>query len=238
MIATGDVKARGVVLTSDGRIKQITGRPAGEASLESIRRLAVTDYRYVDTALHGGGTRRGLIAQEVEKVLPNAVTQRSNFVPDIYAPAATSQYEAGGKTLTIELKDPHGLKLGDMVSLNLDNNPKELKVVAVPSLTRFAVETENQPGKVFVSGKQVNDFRSVDYNQVFSTGISAIQELDKQVQALKKSEARIAELEEKAARVDSLEREMAEMKKLVAGLTQGQTPGRFAARQAATPAGQ
>jgi hypothetical protein len=106
--------------SSDARIKKITDRPVGETSLESIRRLQVTDFRFVDTKGQRQTPRRGFIAQEIEKVLPNAVTQSTDFVPDIYAPAITSEYEASEKTLTIELKDPHGLNLDDIVRLNLE----------------------------------------------------------------------------------------------------------------------
>ena len=57
------------------------------------------------------------------------------------------------------------------------------------------------PKRVFVYGKEVADFLAVDYNRIFSTGISAMQELSKQVQALRKSEARVAELEQKVSRL-------------------------------------
>jgi hypothetical protein len=39
--------------------------------------------------------------------------------------------------------------------------------------------------KVFVAGKLVTDFHTVDYNQVFSLGISAMQELATENDAMK-----------------------------------------------------
>ena len=136
---------------------------------------------------------------------------------------------------------PEEPNLDDIVRLNLDKDQKAAKVNSVPSPTRFVVEAESEPGSVFVFGKQVSDFRTVDYDHVFATGISAIQEMDRQVQALKKSETRIAELEQKtsrmaeleqkAARVDTLEREMAQLKKLVAGLAEAQAPKQVAGIQ-------
>lgn len=246
--ASGGIRAEKFFTTSDARIKEITARTAGPASLESIRKLQVTDYLYVDKISSGRRPQRGLIAQEVEKVLPDAVSQNTGVVPDIYTLALTNSFDAQSKALRITIAKPHGLKVDDIVRLIMKTGPTEVKVIAVPSASSFVVTAESQPGKVFVFGKQVNDFRTVDYDRVFTTGISAIQELDRQVQALKKSEARIAELEAKAARVaeleakaarvDALEQEMAELKKLVAGLAQRQTPGRLTAQIVPTAAGQ
>lgn len=238
------IQAAGFYVISDGRIKQITRRSSGQNSLDALRQLQVTDYTYIDKLGSGPREHRGLIAQEVEKVLPQAVSQGTEFVPDIYARATDVQFDAANRTLAIELKDPHGLKVDDMVSLIMEHDGKQEATVSnVPTPTSFVVKAEKNPGRVFVFGKQVKDFRAVDYDHVFTTSISAIQELDRQVQALNKSEARIAELEQKtarmaeleqkAARVDTLEREMAELKKLVAGLAQGQTEPRPAARRIA-----
>jgi hypothetical protein len=42
---------------------------------------------------------------------------------------------------------------------------------------------------VFVIGKQVHDFRTVNYQDLFATGLAAIQELTKQNQALQDQNA-------------------------------------------------
>lgn len=57
----------------------------------------------------------------------------------------------------------------------------------------------NPVQKVFVWGKWVNDFHTVDYNQVFAMGISAIQQLANENTQLKNKteslEQRVAQLE-------------------------------------------
>ena len=214
----GRVTGGGWDTASDARIKQISARTTGKDSLETIRQLQVTDYTYVDKPSHGPRQRRGLIAQEVEKVLPNAVTQGTEFVPDIFAPATAVSFDSASGELTIELKNAHGLKIDDVVSLIKEDGKKEATVSAVPTPTKFVVKAEKNPGRVFVFGKQVKDFRTVDYDMVFSTGVGAIQELDRQVQALKKSEARVAELEKKVSKMETMEHEVAELRKLVSDL--------------------
>jgi predicted RNase H-like nuclease (RuvC/YqgF family) len=59
----------------------------------------------------------------------------------------------------------------------------------------------------------VDDFHSVNYDHIFTTGIGAIQELSKQLQA---KDARIASLEEKTGKVEALEHEIAALKKQLA----------------------
>lgn len=234
---------------SDARIKEVVGQSDGQRDLEAIRKLKVTDYRMVDRVSEGNDLRKGFIAQEVKNVIPEAVTLNTQFIPDIYSLPSAFEFDENHHTLSVTMPKGHGLKTGDRVRLMADKAVLELTVVAVPSAEQFVVEKcEQKVGKVFVWGKEVSDFHILHYDRIFTTGIAAIQELDRQVQALKKSEARIAELEQKtarmveleqkAARVDSLEREMAELKKVVAGLAEDKTPGRLASRNVPIAAGQ
>jgi hypothetical protein len=63
----------------------------------------------------------------------------------------------------------------------------EKKVVAVVSDMIFTLKEIDVPEtKVFVIGKQVDDFRVVNYEDLFSNGLAAIQELSKQNDALKR----------------------------------------------------
>ncbi len=61
---------------------------------------------------------------------------------------------------------------------------------------------------MFVYGREVNDFRTVDYDAIAMLNVSATQELHRLVQsqaaeiaALKQQTARIAELEQKMAQI-------------------------------------
>jgi hypothetical protein len=61
----------------------------------------------------------------------------------------------------------------------------ETEVVNIISEYSFAIETDKTPESIFVYGKKVDDFRAVNYDYIFSTGIGAIQELSKQNEELK-----------------------------------------------------
>ena len=95
----------------------------------------------------------------------------------------------------------------------------------------FLTTLQTEEEKVFVYGREVSDFRVVDYEAISMLNVSATQELAKQVKALNESQARIAELEKavakvalletKASRVDALERQVAELKTMVTQLAKG-----------------
>ncbi len=188
----------GFQIYSDRRIKRDSRASASAEDLATIQKLKVTDYRMVDPADGGTAWRKGFIAQEVEKVIPEAVTRSTEFVPDIFSEAASLIWNPGRKTLFVTLKKDHELKAGDRVRLHMDGQRVDLDVSATPSAREFEVEKcEAAPKKVFVYGKQVHDFRTVDYDRIFTTSVGALQELkrekDVEVKALQEENARLHE---------------------------------------------
>jgi hypothetical protein len=192
----------GFTAYSDRRIKRDIQPSVVAKDLEVVQKLRLTDYRMVDPTPNGKGWRKGFIAQEVEEVIPAAVTQSVEFVPDVFSLATNAVYNSAAQTLSLSLAKDHGLKVGDRVRLHLDGSRLDLNVSSVRSTYEFVVEKcDRAPQKVFVYGRQVNDFRSVDYDHIFTTGIGAIQELAKKVVA------QGAELEELRAEVSKLRSE-------------------------------
>jgi hypothetical protein len=199
--AEGYVESLGAVYYSDRRIKEIVDRVEPARALSAIESLQPTNYRMIDRTNLGAETKTGLIAQEVQAVIPEAVSKRVDFVPDIYAHATTVVFNAGDSTATVTLSKPHGLVVGDVVRVYDDAGLKELGVVSVSGPVQFTVSGANATSRLFVYGKRVNDFLAVDYDRVFVTGLAAIQELSAEV---KEKDARIADLEQRLAALEKL----------------------------------
>jgi hypothetical protein len=230
ILANGRIVASEFDANSDARIKEVVGPSSARQDLATILRLRVTDYRPVDKVVEGSGLKKGFIAQEVEPVIPEAVTVRTNFVPDVYALASATKWNATDRTLSLTMPKAHGLKAGDRVRLYADASTLELAVAAAPSAQELVLAgCEKDVRQVFVFGKQVPDFRTVNYDRIFTTGIGAIQELARRVELLEAREARLAELEKQAARVGALEREVADLKKMVTQLAEAGKESRQAA---------
>lgn len=181
---------------SDRRIKSNIETSDGLLDLQRIQNIRITDYGFADHVTRGSQRVKGLIAQELKQVLPSAVSTTGGFVPDIYCISTQNSFDEKEQTLTIEICRAHGLKPGDRVQLLAGESRYEQTVVKINGEQSFtvggwepAMVGANPVQQVFVYGKFVDDFHSVDYNQVLATGISAIQELSKSHDQLKREHA-------------------------------------------------
>lgn len=168
---------------SDLRIKKDLIHSDPESDLKTLNQIHVTDYRYKDEVAFGGSFHKGVIAQELETVFPEAVSTHADFIPDIFSPAETAVVIAG--TLTVTMKDMHHLETNDIVRLLTHSGAREVSVVIISENVFKVDDWTEEISEVFVYGKKAADFRTVDYNSIFSLGISAIQELYRQLQSLK-----------------------------------------------------
>ena len=159
--------------TSDARIKNIQGRSDGAVDLATLSRIEITDYTLKDVLAKGGAPYKKVIAQQVEKVYPQAVTKSTDVVPDIYQKATVQD---GWVTLATDLK------VGERVRLI---GEKEEAIHAVLEVREGAFRTAFQPATdaVFVYGREVPDFRTVDYEAIAMLNVSATQELARKLAA-------------------------------------------------------
>ena len=85
ILATGDIlSGGGFAAFSDIRIKDNIVDVVDSSSLEIIRQLKPTKYTYKDVVNKGSEVVWGFIAQEVADILPYAVYQRTETIPNIY----------------------------------------------------------------------------------------------------------------------------------------------------------
>ena len=179
--ASARVLAGDLIIFSDERIKQIEGTSDAANDLATLMDIEVTDYQFIDTLARGTARHKKVIAQQVEEVYPQAVSQGIDVIPDIYSMAS---FEDGWVTLETDLK------VGERVRLIAENSEgvhEVLEVMAGRFRTDFAAEGDT----VFVYGREVDDFRMVDYEAIAMLNVSATQEL---YRLIEKQNARIAEL--------------------------------------------
>ena len=226
-------------IDSDRRIKRIVGRSSAAKDLETFLRLQITDYNYKDPALHGTKPQKKLIAQEVEEVFPQAVSRGVGIIPDIYQFA---EQKEGWVAL------PTDLKSGDRVRLIGDIGGMAMYEVLEVQPGRFRIDYKQPDEKVFVYGREVRDFRALDYEAIAMLNVSATQEIkrekDAEVAALREQNAalttqvaalnqRLAEVNQSFAALDAKDRardaKMASIEKLL------QSTQTVMARPAATP---
>ncbi len=158
--------------TSDERIKNIIGVSDSMADLTHMMQLKVTDYSFRDTVAEGPRKQKKLIAQEVEKAFPLAVSKITNVVPDIMKKAVP----ANGW-----IKVASDLKKGERVRVLSDGKTNEVyEVLEVkPDGFRISFQPTDEDKEVFVYGREVKDFRTVDYDAIAMLNVSASQQIKK-----------------------------------------------------------
>jgi len=199
----------GLNTSSDTRAKQILGLSDSSQDLETLMRLQVTDYQWIDRSLDGRRPHKRLIAQQVKEVLPQAVITlpMPKAIPNVYELASNLEHNSADGTLTITTKKPHAFKAGNLVDLVADKEEmKETPVKAVLDAHRFVIACTKAPKSLFVYGKLVNDFQTVDYDAISMLNVSATQELKKRRDALATENAKMrAKLKSEAQRIAALD---------------------------------
>lgn len=194
------IAANGFFAYSDARTKRSEGRSDSARDLSTLLGIEVTDYRYVDAVAKGSRPQKKVIAQQVEKIFPQAVSKSTDVVPDIYRQA---KFKDGWIHLATDLK------AGDRVRLIAEKKEGIHDVLEVAE-GRFRTDFAATGDQVFVYGREVNDFRSVDYEAIAMLNVSATQEIkrekDIEIAALRAGNAGLRQqIAEQARRIAELE---------------------------------
>jgi hypothetical protein len=188
-------------INSDSRIKKDFSLSNNSEDLERLKKIQITNYRMKDVATWGTQTFKKVIAQQVESVYPEVISKTKSVIPDIYALAESVVYDAQNKKLNVLLSKDYGIKIGDKIELIHPEKGKiQAEVVEVSGKSFTVKNWDYATDKIFVFGREVNDFRSVDYEALSMLGISAIQALAKENEGfrIKNEEFRIKNEEFKA----------------------------------------
>lgn len=187
--AEGHVLADSFQALSDARTKIIRGQSDGTKDLATLRSIEITDYHYKDVVAKGNRANKKVIAQQVETVFPEAVSRRTEAVPDIYQKASIRD---GWVELVTDLKK------GERVKLITDKDNGSTHEVLEVGEGKFRIGYRPDGDRVFVFGREVNDFRTVDYEAIAMLNVSATQELARKLEA---RETELTELRTELSRI-------------------------------------
>jgi hypothetical protein len=172
----------GFIQSSDQRIKTDIKTYNSSVALEQLNALRVVSYKKIETPLQ---EEVGFIAQEVHKILPNAIEKMKMYIPNIHKWFPCT-YDDKKHTISvdnsslnlaykenIQIKDDKGMAYSCIVI--------DTEYSAILHLTEFLTNPPSIKDKVFLYGKSVNDFMSLNKDDIFSIAVSAIQMLDQKV---------------------------------------------------------
>jgi hypothetical protein len=165
-----------IFVTSDERIKKNIQDISDGDALSKIRLIEPKTYQYVEDEERGSNYVYGFLAQQVASILPYSTTLKTKAVPDIYDIADV----CGSRVLLT--KD---VSLGDanvhFVTQELEEKQYWTQFVDSRTLD-VSMQEPFTTDKIFVYGRVVNDFHTLDKNAIYTVGIAALQEVDRQVQ--------------------------------------------------------
>ncbi|MFW5659537.1 MAG: tail fiber domain-containing protein, partial [Bacteroidota bacterium] len=182
--ADGVIRGTEMHALSDARIKSVKDRVDRKTALNQVLALQPTEYHYIDRLEKGDQLKTGFIAQEVAKIAPEAIGYTKGFVPNVYAMAEQVEVREGGR-LYLKMRQAHRLATGDSLQILDDRGKSSHRIAELPSANEIILEGWQQPRprQVFVYGKWVEDFHSIEYDHLYTLGIGAIQELHEQLAA-------------------------------------------------------
>ena len=163
----------------DSRIKTNIVDVPDNLALEQLRNIPCRYYEYIDKIKRGPNKTIGFIAQEVKEVLPMAIKTTKHIIPDVYKNIGCAWTSIDDKfnMSSTDLPNVSGVKYKFYVS-NAGNysDEKEIELTGNSDNT-FTFDT--QYTNVFCYGSEVDDFHTVDKDELFALNFSATQEIDR-----------------------------------------------------------
>jgi hypothetical protein len=185
-----DVFAQGFHMTSDRKLKDNIKTSSIYDDLNTLLKLSVCDFNFKGQS----NTIKGLIAQEVDDIFPQAITQIEKIVYDCkgWGTLRKNIFEYHD----IEQNNISTLRVGDNIMFGFNENIRSCIATIVSFSNNYIVLDNNYNGKVigneligldtnnedlhlFVHGK-IEVTKTIDTTQLIALCISAIQALHKQ----------------------------------------------------------
>ena len=175
-----------ILISSDSRIKTDISLVDDSSALDKVNMIESYEYNYIDPLKRQPNKTIGFLAQEVRQVLPNAVSIQKESIPDEMRPIENPQWiESGDKwnlSIDMDISSNNTGKCRFYVSDDISGNDEIMVDVSVNEDKTFTFD--KKWNKVFLYGKEVDDFHTLDKNQIFALHHSAIQELSRKHDAV------------------------------------------------------
>jgi hypothetical protein len=189
-----------IVSSSDSRIKEDIQDINDDSALQMILAIEPKTYKYIDKIENGDKKVYGFIAQQVQKVMPEAVSLENAYIPNIMILA-----DYNNNIITLPHKPVKVIiKIKDKIKCyDSNNNLIEVEVSEIINDISFNIKDLDKKytnNKIFVYGTFVNDFYTLSKEHIYTLNVGATQELYKQIKVhndiIKYREKEINELEQ------------------------------------------
>ena len=189
IVTNQNIVATSSLVLSDVRIKKNIQTRTG--LLDIIDKLRVVSYDHIDPTK--GSVDAGVIAQEVASINSNSIKSHSEVVPNIFTIATThTKLESGLIHIVVEYTQSVDITEGSSVRMMIQQTDNNQDVthddvivnLASNSFDIKAWEKYDPTDKVFVYGTKVQNFLTVDKQQLSMIALGGVKELHQHVKVL------------------------------------------------------
>ena len=138
----------------------------------------------------GINLRIGLIAQELKKILPEIVNQSFGQIDNINTEFNIKDIKINNNIVTLQLnnldiQEGNKIEICDISEDGLTSNIRTVDVTNISNNEFSFIDSKIDTTKnIFISGKHVDDFHSIDYQGLIPILIKSIQELNEKINIL------------------------------------------------------
>ena len=201
--ANGRMAASAFDAFSDIRIKKNIQDVDDVSALDTLRLIQPKLYNYIDEGLRGTERVWGFIAQQVKSVMNYAVNTSEEFVPDIFSLCTVGNLNQS--TSTLILSSPSDITVDTKLRLIMETGDYKDVIVKTVAENLLTVDCKIEQEKVFVYGKNVTDFHTLNKDAIFTIAVAALQEVDRELQTEKQEHTQTKQqLQILSSKMDSL----------------------------------
>lgn len=171
-----------IISSSDVRIKMNISDINDDSALQKIMSIEPKIYNYIDPVRKQ--KVYGFIAQQIREVIPEAVTIQRYIIPDIFTVASCSQNVLSSSDVSFDNIYPYITKLS-IIDLNGMQNLYTVTNVN-NELHTITVDKNIDGNKVFIYGREVDDFHALDKSYIYTLNVCATQKLAEKIDNLLK----------------------------------------------------
>ena len=192
LVTQSGIYAHSITKESDERIKKnIKDIPANQ-SLQMVRDIGCKYYEYKDVDVRGGRKTIGFIAQQVNTILPMAVNILTGEV--IHNEQRISTQHTWESFIDSEENTKYKLTINDLneteggilynfkVGILVGNYEEIMSVVSLVDSPKSFI-FDKRYDSIFIYGKSVDDYHTLNKDILFTVNFSATQEIDRIQQA-------------------------------------------------------
>ena len=201
-------KTGAVDVFSDKRTKKNIVELSSLDSLNIIRKCKPVKYNYIDKE---SIDNYGFIAQDIKNILPSSITKVKDFIPNIFEIVEV----ISDKVIRLNKKTKQDFTIQDIIKLKFyiitENSNKEV-IITLKEFIDDKTFTINEcfdcdltVDNIFLYGQEVNDLHVLNYSQTNIINISAVKQLDEELQEAKKT------LEENKLRIERQKNEIQQL---------------------------